>query len=159
MESTLIQILKNLQIDFKQYEHKAVFTCDECHDVDVWEDIHVKSLLVTDDKKTKLYMVVLPEYFRLNTNHFAKYLGHKKLSFVSAEVMQAAIGVTPGSVSPFALLYDKERNIPLYLEFSLKGKRLGFHPLRNTSTITTHLDDLERFFHHEHISFMYYNFQ
>jgi Ala-tRNA(Pro) deacylase len=159
MESVLLQTLQNLNISFKQYEHKAVFTCDECHDVDVWEDIHVKSLLVTDDKKTKLYMVVLPENYRLNTNHFAKYLGHKKLSFVNAEVMQATIGVTPGSVSPFALLYNKERNIPLYLESSLKGKRLGFHPLRNTSTITTNLDELEKFFNHEHISFMYYNFQ
>ncbi len=159
MESILIQILKNLQIDFKQYEHKAVFTCDECHDVDVWEDVHVKSLLVTDDKKTKLYMVVLPENFRLNTNQFAKVLGHKKLSFVSPETMESAIWVTPGSVSPFALLHNTEKNIPLYLESSLKGKRLGFHPLRNTSTITTNLDDLETFFRHQNISFMYYNFQ
>ena len=43
----------------------------------------------------------------------------------------------PGSVSPFALLNDTKNSVIFYLDYKLSNyKKINFHPLINTSTIT-----------------------
>jgi Ala-tRNA(Pro) deacylase len=158
MESYILKSLQNLGIPHSLFEHAAVFTCDETRGIDIGEDVRVKSLLVINDKKTHIFMIVLPEYERLDTRRFALSRGDKKCSFVSPELMQQSIGVLPGSVSPFALLNNTERNIFLCIHDSLRDKKIGFHPLRNTGTIVVNMSDLEIFFHEQNIVFEYINF-
>ena len=52
------------------------------------------------------------------------------------------IGVQPGSVTPYALLNDKNNKVVFYLEDKLlKNNILNFHPLENTSTLSISKSD------------------
>ncbi len=67
MKQKIFDILDSLEIDYKNYEHDAVFTCGEAKWIDVpW--LRVKSLLLRNKKSTNFYMVVLRDCTRLDTN-------------------------------------------------------------------------------------------
>ena len=56
------------------------------------------------------------------------------------------LGIKPGSVTPYALLNDKENKISFYLEDKLyDSKKINFHPLVNTATITLLTSDFIEF--------------
>jgi len=47
------------------------------------------------------------------------------------------LGIKPGSVSPFALLNDKDNVVEFYLDEKLfNSEIINFHPLINTTTIS-----------------------
>ena len=56
------------------------------------------------------------------------------------------LGVTPGSVTPFALINDPEATIRVVLDQRmLRHDLLNYHPLVNTRTTAIARDDLIRF--------------
>ena len=56
------------------------------------------------------------------------------------------LGVEPGSVTPFAVMNDEDKQVTMILDTALFEHEVGnFHPLKNTATTTIHMDDLERF--------------
>ena len=47
------------------------------------------------------------------------------------------LGISPGSVTPFALLNNEENNIDFYLEDKMhESEYINFHPLTNKATVT-----------------------
>jgi Ala-tRNA(Pro) deacylase len=57
-----------------------------------------------------------------------------------------ALGVTPGSVTPLALINDAARRVQLVLDREMMDEELiNLHPLVNTATITLQTADLLRF--------------
>ena len=76
----------------------------------------------------------------------ANQIGDGKLSFASPERLMKYLAVTPGSVSPYALIHDRERHVRLFIARDLKtAERISFHPHINTATIVTRLSDFVRF--------------
>ena len=64
-------------------------------------------------------------------------LGFARLSFGDAALMQATLGVTPGSVTAFALVNDTARRVRFVLDRALaEAAQANFHPLTNTATTT-----------------------
>jgi Ala-tRNA(Pro) deacylase len=60
--------------------------------------------------------------------------------------MMTYLGVTPGSVSPFGLMNDREHHVRVYLDRDLKSaRRISFHPNVNTATLSIAFPDFERF--------------
>jgi Ala-tRNA(Pro) deacylase len=58
----------------------------------------------------------------------------------------AHLGLTPGSVSPFGLINDRERAVRVILDRELLDcEFLNFHPNVNTATLTLSRVDFERF--------------
>jgi Ala-tRNA(Pro) deacylase len=56
------------------------------------------------------------------------------------------LGVEPGSVTPFAVINDKDRRVTVVLEAGLMAhETLNFHPLHNTATTTISRNGLLRF--------------
>ena len=50
--------------------------------------------------------------------------------------------VSPGSVTPFGLINDQSNKVQFYLDKRiLSHKKVNFHPLINTSTISLYTDD------------------
>ena len=73
-------------------------------------------------------------------------LGAARLSFASAERLWNVLGVRPGSVTPFALINDKDRKVQVILDAAmLKESLLNYHPLVNTRTTAIKPADLVRF--------------
>ena len=154
MKQKILAILDSLNIEYKNYEHKATFTCDEAKWVDIpW--VRVKSLLLRNKKATKFYMVVLEDNKQLDSNSLRKLLWENKLSFASEERMVNKIGVKPGHVSPFAIINDEEKDITVIFNSSLKDCKIWFHPGQNDNTTVLDNSWVENFLKHLWVEYIY----
>jgi Ala-tRNA(Pro) deacylase len=60
--------------------------------------------------------------------------------------MEETLGISPGSVTPFAAMNDTEKRVQVVLDEALmRQDPLNFHPLRNTMTTRIAAADLLRF--------------
>lgn len=123
MKQKIFDILDSLEIQYTNYEHQAVFTCNEAKGVDI-PGLRVKSLLLRNKKATNFYMVVLPDTKRMDTNIIRAIFDDSKMSFASEERMMEKIGLKPGSVSPFALIHNEEKDIQVVFDDSLRGQQI-----------------------------------
>ena len=54
--------------------------------------------------------------------------------------------IRPGSVSPYALLNDKHNVVEFYIDEKLyRSEKINYHPLINTTTITTKTSEFINF--------------
>ncbi len=107
--------------------------------------LHCKSLFLKD-KKSRLYLLVLPFDVRGDLNATAKAIGAERLSFAKPELLREYLRVTPGAVTPFGLLFDVPPRITVLLHPSIaQAEYVNFHPLRNDRTTTIRSADLLRF--------------
>lgn len=68
------------------------------------------------------------------------------MSFASPDRMMKYLGITPGSVSPFALLNDLEKHVKVILDAEVFAQeKVQFHPLVNTATLVLATDDVKKF--------------
>jgi Ala-tRNA(Pro) deacylase len=106
---------------------------------------HCKSLFLKD-RKDGLWLVVVLEERRLDLKALADRLGAPRFSFGSAALLQDVLGVTPGSVTPFALINDPGRRVRVVLDRDMLAlDPLNYHPLVNTATTAIAAADLQRF--------------
>jgi len=145
-EAALYERFRALGIAWKTHEHVPVFTVEESAAINATQPGgHTKNLFLKD-KKSGMWLVVLRSDFRLDLNALAKAIGAPRFSFGSAELLIATLGVPPGSVTPFALINDRERKVKVVLDAEmLKCDPVNFHPLRNDRTIAVSPGDLLRF--------------
>ncbi len=155
MKQKIFDILNSLEIEYTNYEHQAVFTCDEAKWVDI-PGYRVKSLLLRNKKATNFYMIVLPDAKKLDTNIIRGIFDDSKMSFASPERMMEKIWLKPGSVSPFALINNDDRDIRVVFDNDLKNEEIGFHPLQNDNTIVLNMKDVEHFLENLWIEYVYH---
>ena len=156
MKQKIFDILDQLQIKYTNYEHDAVFTCDEAKWVEIpWK--RVKSLLLRNKKATNFYMVVLWDNKRLDTNDIRAIFDDSKMSFASPERMMEKIWLKPGSVSPFALINNKEKDIRVVFDSELKDELVWFHPLQNDNTVVINMKDIEFFLENLWVKYISWN--
>jgi Ala-tRNA(Pro) deacylase len=108
--------------------------------------VHCKNLFLRNQKGSRHYLVIVEHTKRADLRRAADQIGDGKLSFASAERLLTHLGVTPGSVSPFGLIHDRERHVQVFLDRALASSvRISFHPNINTRTIVIAFSDFERF--------------
>jgi Ala-tRNA(Pro) deacylase len=135
-----------LGIRHTTYHHPAVFTVAESTALrGELPGGHCKSLFLKD-RKDGLWLVVLLEHRRLDLKALADHLEAPRFSFGGAPLLYAALGVTPGSVTPFALMNDGEGRVRVVLDAEmLEVDPLNYHPLVNTATTAVSPGDLLKF--------------
>lgn len=145
----LLQILRDLGIDFKFYEHEAVFTVAESSHIDATiPGTHCRNLFLRDKKK-KMFLVVLANETQVNLKQLETTLECGRLSFGSADRLWEYLGVKPGSVCPFAAINDTDHSVEIILDADMMSADLvNYHPLLNTMTVGLTPSDLLRFFAH-----------
>ena len=123
----------------------------------------VKNLFVRD-KHGHFALVTLPLEKRLDLKQVAQILGTTRLYFCSAQELADYLHITPGSVSPLCIMFDKLNKVdflideslrtPSQEEIRLKNNGAGncgtiiMHPLRNDASIAISFDDLIKFTQH-----------
>ena len=142
----LLERLTALGIPHRTYEHPAVFTVEESVALrGKLPGVHCKSLFLKD-RKDGLWLVVMLEHRRTDLKALADKLGSPRFSFGSAELLVATLGVTPGSVTPFALANDARKSVRVVLDAEmLRENPLNYHPLINTKTTAIAPPDLLKF--------------
>ena len=94
-------------------------------------------LLSVKNKKNNFFLFSCDENAKIDLKQFSKSIDAKNLSFANAEYLEQFLGIKPGSVSPFALLNDKDNVVEFYLDEKLfNSEIINFHPLINTTTIS-----------------------
>ena len=122
-------------IDHATTDHQAVFRVGEGEDVkDGIPGAHTKNLFLKD-AKGRLWLISAQDDTQIDLKRLHTVIGSARLSFGSAELMEQVLGVTPGSVTAFALINDLERQATFELDARLaQAERVNFHPLTNTAT-------------------------
>jgi Ala-tRNA(Pro) deacylase len=142
----LLARLDELGIKTATVDHPAVFTVAESSGLErQLPGGHTKNLFLKD-KKGRLYLVVALGHARIDLKSLHKVLGSDRLSFGSPDLLIEVLGVTPGSVTPFALINDKARRVTVVLDADMmRHERLNYHPLANTATTDIAREDLLAF--------------
>lgn len=138
--------LDELGITTRTYEHPPVFTVDEAGRLrGELPGGHCKSLFLKD-KKGALWLVVALEDRPVDLKRLAGRVGAARLSFGRPELLWEVLGVTPGAVTPFALINDTEHRVRVVLDAEMMSlPLLNYHPLVNTATTALSPEGLKQF--------------
>ncbi len=132
---------------FHRTDHPAVFTVAESAAHRIGRPgLHTKNLFLKD-KKGRLFLVSAREDAQIDLKRLHEVIGASgRLSFGSAELLFETLGVTPGSVTAFAVVNDRARRVTMVLDAKLMtGEEMNFHPLINTATLRITRDDMLAF--------------
>jgi len=143
----LFAYLDTLGIAHTTVTHPAAFTVEDARALrGTVPGGHTKNLFLRD-KKGVPYLVVAGEETAIELRALHRLLGATgRFSFGSAELMGELLGVTPGSVTPFAVINDVAHRVTVVLDAAMMADAvLNFHPLVNTATTTISRDGLVRF--------------
>ncbi len=138
--------LEDLGIQATTYTHPALFTVEDSKTLrgDL-PGVHCKNLFLRD-RKYRMWLVVCREDLRINLKLLSTRLGTDRLSFGSPDRLMKTLGVSPGSVSPFALINDTKCKVTVILDrMMLAGSPLNYHPASNEMTTAIKPDDLLAF--------------
>lgn len=122
-------------VAFTTLEHPAVFRVEEGREIkESLAGLHTKNLFLKD-AKGRLWLVSAADDTQIDLKSLHRVIGSARLSFASAERLYETLGVRPGSVTPFALINDKDRQVSFVLDQRLaRSELVNFHPLENTAT-------------------------
>lgn len=142
----LFQQLAKLKIGCTTYGHPEVYTVEEAAEhCNHLPGFHCKNLFFKD-KKGHLWLVVVSNKQEINIKALQKAIGSARLSFGKPDLLKEILGVTPGSVSPFALINDTECRVQVVLDAEMmESDIINFHPLRNDATTAVTPSGLRKF--------------
>jgi Ala-tRNA(Pro) deacylase len=139
--------LNKLKIDFEYIEHPEATTIEIARQYwKVHDAQHCKNLFFRNHKGNRHYLVILDCEQNLAIHDIEKRLKQGKLTFASEKRMQQYLGLLPGSVSPFGLIYDTTGNVHVFLDINLQqAERISFHPNQNTASLIISFSDFLRY--------------
>lgn len=128
-------LLDSLGVAHRSVDHPPVFRVGEGLDIKAAiRGVHTKNLFLKD-AKGQLWLISAEDSTEIDLKRLHPVIGSARLSFGNEALMQEALGVTPGSVTAFALANDTDHRVRFVLDRRLaEASCLNFHPLTNTAT-------------------------
>ena len=106
---------------------------------------HTKNLFLKDARGALILVSALADTV-IDLRRLPRAIGCGRLSFGSPERLQAALGVTPGSVTALALISDPDLRVRFVADAGLMAcAEVNFHPLGNDATTTLSIEGFRRF--------------
>ena len=135
-EQELLDFLEQNQIEHHVRQHEPIYTVAEGVALGLEGcEAAAKSLLLTDDKHTSFYLLVLPLDKQLDLKQLRVQLGSRRLTMASPAELQQLLGLEPGSVTPLGLLADSEHKVQAYFDATLRCSTIAIPLLSNTTTL------------------------
>ena len=152
------QVAKKLQelgITYDVVEHPPAFTTEQADSyIEGLEGVRTKSMFLTNKKKTQYYLLIMDDKKLLDMDNFKEQVKANRIRMASAESLAEKMQLPPGTVSPFGLLNNDEKDIRVYFDKDIVSEEImTFHPNTNEKTIFIKTQDLFRFL--ESIDFKY----
>jgi Ala-tRNA(Pro) deacylase len=143
----LLARLEALGVQATTHRHPPVFTVEEAQALkgDL-PGAHTKNLFLRD-KKGAMWLIVALFDRKIDLLSLSKVLGVSgRLSFGSADRMIRFLGVTPGAVTPFAIVNDHGGAVSVAVDEGLRDQEIwNAHPLDNAMTTAVRGEDMVRF--------------
>ena len=100
----LYETLNQLNIQYKEIEHEAVYTVEQAQFIKKYiEGTRCKNLFLTN-KKNQYYLVILEESKQLDIKKLAQLVNQPHLSFASSQRLKRILDLQPGSVTPLGIM-------------------------------------------------------
>ena len=143
----IYEFLDSGNIEYQRHDHPPVFTVEDVHRLTPdLPGAKTKNLFLRDKKGNRHFLLVVPADKRINLKALPKVLESSKISFGSPDRLMENLGVTPGSVSLFAIVNDQKNRVEVIIDESIWAlEAFQFHPLVNTSTLVISKDSIKRF--------------
>ena len=147
--------LQELGIPFDVVEHPPAFTTEQADSyIEGMEGVRTKSMFLTNRKKTQYYLLIMDDKKRLDMDDFKVQVGADRIRMASLASLAEKMTLPAGTVSPFGLLNNEEKDILVYFDKDIVSEDImTFHPNTNEKTIFIKSKDLFRFL--ESIGFTY----
>lgn len=146
-EKIVLDILGQLKIKWERFGHPPVFTLEES--ARFWQNhggAHCKNLFIRNYRGNHHYLVIVRGDKKVDLRRLTGQLEEDRLSFASPERLKRFLGLSPGAVSPFGLINDRQKAVVVVVDRDLMDEsELNFHPNVNTATIKISKDDFLRF--------------
>lgn len=138
--------LEELGIASETVEHAPMFTVEQSEALrQSLPGAHTKNLFLAD-RDGRMVLVVAKDDTRIDLKALAKRLAAGRFSFGKAELLEAVLGVPPGSVTPLALINASAAGVVVVVDQALMDfAEVNCHPLENTATTRLPTRDLIRF--------------
>lgn len=143
----LLQFLSDYEISVQTFSHPPVHTVEESRVLrgDI-AGVHTKNLFLRDNKR-RFFLVITDENTQINLKSLAPKIGAKGgLSFGSQEALLEHLGITPGAVSLFAAINDRQMKVTIVIDQALlEHSSINGHPLSNERTTSITKDGIAAF--------------
>lgn len=139
----LLSALDQNGIAYGLRAHEEVHTISDCYRVQTIPENGVmpKNVFLCNRQQTQFYLYVCAPFSPFRTAVFSKALGVSRLSFAPEDKLAEYLHVSPGAVTPLALLFDGEKRVKLVLdETLLKYAIWFFHPLNACESLSMDRD-------------------
>ncbi|EGF16354.1 prolyl-tRNA synthetase associated domain-containing protein [Streptococcus sanguinis] len=139
--------LQELGIAFDVVEHPPAFTTEQADSyIEGMEGVRTKSMFLTNRKKTQYYLLIMDDKKRLDMNDFKVKVGADRIRMASLASLAEKMNLPAGTVSPFGLLNNEEKDIQVYFDKDIVSEDImTFHPNTNEKTIFISTEDLFKF--------------
>ena len=136
-EQHIYEFLDDLGINYVYLDHQEEFAMGDAADAD--EAIGVvgaKNVFLHDKKRRHYVLILVNGTKRVDLKKISELTGLKNLSFCNEEDLDTVLGLTPGAVTPFGLLNDKNGLVQLIIDETLRDEELfAMHPCVNPTTV------------------------
>ncbi len=138
------EVLERLDIPFTGTDHEAAMTMEDLQAAEEALNVKIsKNLFLCNSSKTKFYMLIMPGSKKFLTKNLSSQINSSRLSFADGSYMEELLNITPGSLSVFGLMYDRENRVSLIIDEDVLGSEyFGCHPCVNTSTVRVKTEDI-----------------
>ena len=146
-EQQVYDKLDSLGIEYKLIEHEPLFTAEDMDKIaDRAPGIQCKNLFLRNAKGNKYYLITAEHNAEIDMTDIREKLGSTRLSFGSPERLMKVLKLEPGSVNPFSLINDTNKEVQFFLDRSLiTDQQLNFHPNVNYKTVNISLEGLKKY--------------
>ncbi len=148
MKEQVFKELEKMGIEYEVVNHPPVFTTQEADAyIEGKEGVRSKTMFMSDKKKRNFYLLILDDSKRLDIKKIGEQINEKSLRLGNEENLKSKMNLKFGSVSPFGLLNNKDKDIKVYVDKEiLNEKIITFHPNENDVTIFIKITDMFKFF-------------
>lgn len=143
-ERRCYELLNRLGVDFGRVDHDPAETMEACQAIEAVLGAPIcKNLFLCNRQQTQFYLLLMPGDKPFRTKEFSKKIETSRLSFATAEHMEQYLDITPGSVSIFGLMNDRDKAVCLAVDKDLlEQEYFGCHPCINTSSLKLRTEDV-----------------
>lgn len=147
MYQEVVDKLNELGIPFQIVEHEPVLTTEQADRfIEGIEGVRTKTMFLTNKRKRNFYLVIIDDAKRLDMDVFKEIVEENRIKMASAETLNDKMMLLPGTVSPFGLLNNRDKDIQVYFDQEIVSEeRMCFHPNTNEKTIFVNTEDLFTF--------------
>lgn len=148
MKQEVYNELSKMGIDYEVVNHPPAETTELADEfIEGKEGIRSKTMFMSDKKKKNFYLFILDDSKRLDIKKIAELIGEKTLRLGNEENLKEKMNLKFGTVSPFGLLNNNEKDIKVYIDKELLSENIiTFHPNENDATVFIKMEDMFKFF-------------